>query len=427
MTPTVLLGQFEEGGPGRLGAPAAARVGGTQAAGTALRAAPRPKDVMPDAMLSGTPVPETLLPDTPVLRVDTAVIRDRFLGLQAALPAVAIHFAVKANPAPEVLRTLGPLGCKWDVASPGEIDSVLDAGGRPEDLSYGNTIKKVRDIAYAAHRGMGLFTVDSAGELEKVTTHAPGSTVLVRVATTGAGADWALGGKFGCSGVEAETLLSTAVTAGHRVGVAFHVGSQQRDPGAWDAPLELAAALRRALRRDGAELAVVDIGGGFPAHLLTDAPPITDYGTAIDAAVRRHFGDDRPQLMAEPGRHLVADAGVLETEVVLVSERARTRWVYLDAGLFTGLAEAYGESILYRLEVLRDGEPLLGTAGETVLAGPTCDSLDVLYQRHRYLLPLDLRSGDRVRFLSAGAYTATYSSVGFNGFPPLREEFGPLR
>jgi len=131
--------------------------------------------------------------------------------------------------------------------------------------------------------------------------------------------------------------------------------------------------------------------------------------------------------MAEPGRHLVADAGVLETEVVLVSERARTRWVYLDAGLFTGLAEAYGESILYRLEVLRDGEPLLGTAGETVLAGPTCDSLDVLYQRHRYLLPLDLRSGDRVRFLSAGAYTATYSSVGFNGFPPLREEFGPLR
>ena len=152
------------------------------------------------------------------------------------------------------------------MASPGEIDAVLDAGGRPEDLSYGNTIKKVRDIAYAAHRGMGLFTVDSAGELEKVTTDAPGSTVLVRVATTGAGADWALGGKFGCSGAEAGPA-ERGPTAGHRVGVAFHVGSQQRDPGAWDAPL---AAGCRAARRSAAATARTwpssDIGGGFPAH-----------------------------------------------------------------------------------------------------------------------------------------------------------------
>lgn len=364
-------------------------------------------------------------PATPVLRVDPAVVRDRFLGLQAALPDVALHFAVKANPAAPVLRTLAGLGCRWDVASPGEVDAVLDAGGRSEDLSYGNTIKKPADIGYAARRGVDRFTLDCAAELTKITAAAPGSTVLVRLATTGEGADWALGGKFGCPPAEAAALLTAAHRAGHRVGLAFHVGSQQRDPDAWDAPLALAAELRRGLRRAGAELAVVDIGGGFPAHLLTNAPPIAAYGTAIEASLRRYFGDDRPEMMAEPGRHLVADAGVLETEVVLVSERAGTRWVYLDAGLFSGLVEAYGESILYRLEILRDGEPLLGAVGETVLAGPTCDSLDVLYQRHRYPLPLDLRPGDRVRFLSTGAYTATYSSVGFNGFPPLREEFGP--
>jgi ornithine decarboxylase len=155
--------------------------------------------------------------------------------------------------------------------------------------------------------------------------------------------------------------------------------------------------------------------------MLGQVPPIGDYGTAIAASIRRHFGNDVPALMAEPGRALVADAGVLESEVVLVSTRAGSRWVYLDVGLFSGLVEAYDESVKYRLEVLRDGRALTGAAGPAVLAGPTCDSLDVLYQRHRYILPLDLRPGDRIRFLSAGAYTASYSSVGFNGFAPLRE------
>ena len=418
MTPTVLVEQsalVKGSGVRRSGQPAQparSEPGGHTmdvGSGTSVSAAAEPWDA-PTA-------------DTPVLRMDTAVIRERFLALQGALPTVALHFAIKANPAPEVLLTLGSLGCRWDVASPGEIDAVLAAGWAAADCSYGNTIKKSGDIAYATRRGIRSFTVDSPGELHKVSTHAAGSTVLVRIGTTGSGADWALGGKFGCSAAEAETLLATANSAGHRVGVAFHVGSQQRDPNAWDEPLGLAAALRRTLRRAGAELDVVDIGGGFPAGLLTSAPPIEAYGTAIEKSLQRHFGSDRPELIAEPGRHLVADAGVLDTEVVLVSERAGVRWVYLDAGLFTGLVEAYGESILYRLEVSRDGRPLTGETGEVILAGPTCDSLDVLYQRHRYALPLSLRPGDRVRFLAAGAYTATYSTVGFNGFTPLRAEY----
>jgi ornithine decarboxylase len=373
------------------------------------------------------PVGDGPPPETPVLRMDTSVVRDRFLRLQAALPTVALHYAVKANPAPQVLRTLTDLGCKWDVASPGEIDAVLDAGGDPADCSYGNPIKKARDIAFAHRCGIRSFTVDSPAELGKVSVHAPGSTVLVRVSTSGSGADWSLGGKFGCPAAEADTLLHQAATAGHPVGIAFHVGSQQRDPNAWDEPLHLAARLRDSLRRNRFELDVVDIGGGFPAGLLATPPPIHAYGSAIEASLERHFGADRPQLIAEPGRHLVADAGVLDTEVVLVSERSDARWVYLDAGLFTGLVEAYGESILYRIEALRDGRPLTGAVGETILAGPTCDSLDVLYQRHRYPLPLALRPGDRLRFHSAGAYTTTYSTVGFNGFAPLRAEYRTSR
>jgi ornithine decarboxylase len=336
---------------------------------------------------------------------------------------VHLHFAVKANPAAAVLRVLARLGCRWDVASPGEIDAALAAGGDPAHLSYGNTIKKAADIAYAVTRGVRRFTVDSPGELTKILTLAPGAIVLVRLATSGAGAEWALGRKFGCSEVEAADLLAAAHGAGHPVGISFHVGSQQHEPTAWDEPLAAAARLRAGLRRRGAELSAINLGGGFPAALLGAVPPIADFGTAIEASIRRHLGTDIPELMAEPGRALVADAGALESEVVLVSTRAGSRWVYLDVGLFSGMVEAYDESIKYRLEVLRDGGTLSGAVGPAILAGPTCDSLDILYQRHRYQLPVDLRPGDRLRFLSAGAYTTSYSSVGFNGFAPLREEY----
>lgn len=188
---------------------------------------------------------------TPVLRVDTGRVAADYLSLAAVLPGVALHYAIKANPAAGVLRTLAGLGARWDVASPGEIDAVLAVGGDPADLSYGNTIKRAATIAYAAECGVQQFTVDSPGELSKITTLAPGATVLVRIANSGAGADWALGGKFGCSEREAAALLAAAATVGHPVGVSFHVGTQQRDPNAWDEPLATTSRLRAGLRSPG--------------------------------------------------------------------------------------------------------------------------------------------------------------------------------
>lgn len=366
-------------------------------------------------------------PPTPVLRIDCRTVRARYLSLARALPGVDLHYAVKANPAAEVLRTLADLGARWDVASPGEIDAALAVDPDPARLSYGNTIKKASDIAAAARRGVRRFTVDSRAELDKIIAAAPGAqVVVVRLTTSGAGADWPLARKFGCGPAEARQLLAAAVAAGHEVGVGFHVGTQQRDPHAWDQPLALAGRLDRELRAAGARLSVVNLGGGFPAAHLGVTAPIADYGRAILAAVRRHLGDRPPPLMAEPGRSLVADAGTLITEVVLVSQREGERWVYLDAGLFTGLIEALGESLRYRIAAERDGVPMIRATGQTaeaILAGPTCDSLDILYQRYRYRLPDDLRPGDRLLFHSAGAYTASYSTVGFNGFAPLRVEF----
>ncbi len=131
-------------------------------------------------------------------------------------------------------------------------------------------------------------------------------------------------------------------------------------------------------------------------------------------------------MIAEPGRYLVADAGVMQTEVVLVARKAaydEQRWVYLDVGMFGGLAETMGEAIRYRLRTPHDG----GSTGPVVLAGPTCDSADILYQHYSYQLPLALEPGDRVDVLSAGAYTTTYSTVGFNGFAPLAAYYLPAQ
>ena len=152
-------------------------------------------------------------------------------------------------------------------------------------------------------------------------------------------------------------------------------------------------------------------------------PPISAYGDAITDALHRHLGpthgDTLPRILAEPGRYLVADAGVLETEVVLVARKHEfdaKRWVYLDCGKFGGLAETMDEAIRYRLRTKHDG----AATGPVVIAGPTCDSADVLYEKSDYELPLSLTEGDRVLFLSTGAYTTTYAAVGFNGFDPLR-------
>jgi ornithine decarboxylase len=356
---------------------------------------------------------------TPFVVLDLDVVEDRYGSLLEALPGVRILYAVKANPAVEVLARLASLGSSFDVASRGEIDRCLAIGVRPGKLSFGNTIKKERDIAYAHRCGITSFTVDARSELEKVIRQAPGSTIYVRITTSGHGADWPLSRKFGCGLDQARALLLTAARAGHGVGITFHVGSQQRDIGAWDAPLEAAGELADALRHEGFTLAGVNVGGGLPGTYRDEVDDVSVYGEAISRATRAYLGlDFAGELLVEPGRFLVGDAGVIETEVVLISHRSEdgpTRWVYLDVGMFNGLTETLEEAIRYRVCT----PPGRGPTGPVVLAGPSCDSADVLYEKSGYRLPIDLRIGDRLRLMSTGAYTTSYSSVWFNGFDPL--------
>jgi ornithine decarboxylase len=359
-------------------------------------------------------------PATPCLVIDLEVVEERYLALTEALPGADVHYAVKANPSPGVLRRLAALGSRFDIASPAEIELCLAAGVDPSRISYGNTIKKRQDIAFAYAAGIRSFVVDSEEELGKVAAAAPGATVVVRILVSGDGADWPLSRKFGCEPDMAVDLLVEAGTLGlDAAGVSFHVGSQQRRPEMWDPALARAGAVLRQARAAGAPVRIVNIGGGFPARYSADVPEIGAYGTAISAAIARHLADLPVAVHCEPGRYVAGDAGVLRAEVVLVSRKAygdEHRWVYLDVGRFGGLAETEGEAIRYPLVTSRDGGPV----GPVILAGPTCDSVDVLYERARYELPLTLSEGDTVDILAAGAYTAAYASAGFNGFGPLR-------
>jgi len=365
---------------------------------------------------------ERMQPETPCLVLDTDVVERSYLELAAGLDRAEIFYAVKANPETAILRLLDRLGARFDVASKGEIDICLSLGITADRLSFGNTIKKAGDIAYAHRRGVRLFAFDSEAEMEKLAELAPGASVFCRLLVDGEGAEWPLSRKFGCSRRMARSLLLRARDLGlDAAGVSFHIGSQQTDLSQWDKVLADIAALYDELEGSGLAPWLLNLGGGFPARYQRDVPGPREYGARVIAAVERHFAGRPLRLIAEPGRGLVGEAGVIETEVVLVSTKdigETTRWVYLDIGKFSGLAETMEEAIKYRLVTPHDGDE--GPEGPVILAGPTCDSADVLYEKTAYTLPLALKAGDRVRILACGAYTTTYSSVAFNGFAPLK-------
>ena len=215
----------------------------------------------------------TRRPDGPCLVVDLDVVRDNFRAFEKALPNSRIYYAVKANPAPEILRLLASMGSSFDTASVAEVEMALDAGASADRISFGNTIKKERDIARAYSLGIRLFAVDCVEEVEKIARAAPGARVFCRVLTDGEGAEWPLSRKFGCVPGMAVDVLRHAKTLGlDAYGVSFHVGSQQTDLTAWDRALGDAKKVFATLAEEGIVLKMVNMGGGFPTRYLKDVP-----------------------------------------------------------------------------------------------------------------------------------------------------------
>lgn len=357
---------------------------------------------------------------TPCLVLDLAVVRERYAELRGHLPEARVYYAVKANPDPAVLSALAALGSRFEVASPGELALLQRLGVHGRRVCYGNPVRKPAEVAAAWAAGVPRYVTDSSEDLEVLAERAPGARILVRVAVDEAGSITPFSGKFGCSPEEAARLLDLAGELGlDAAGLCFHVGSQQTRPRAWADAVAVAAEVAASVTAAGGPSAsgpvrLLDLGGGFPVRYDNEVPAFTEYAAAIRGAIRRHFPGRAPELAVQPGRLLVAEAGVLHAEVLRVSHRHDgRRWVYLDVGRYGGLAETEGEAIRYQLATPHDGGPM----APAVLAGPTCDGDDLLYWD--IALPKALGPGDRVRLLAAGAYTASYASVGFNGLPPL--------
>lgn len=358
---------------------------------------------------------------TPFLLIDLPTVAEKYNELRDGFDFASIYYAVKANPHADILKLLAKMGSSFDIASTYELDQVLANNVEPERMSFGNTIKKRDDIRYFYDKGVRLFATDSEADLRNVAEYAPGSRIYIRILTEGSeGADWPLSRKFGCNPEMAVELAVLANKLGlEPYGISFHVGSQQRHIDVWDAAIAKVKVIFDRLREEHAiQLRMINMGGGFPAQYLTKANEFSVYCQEIIRFLKEDFGDNPPEIILEPGRSLVGDSGLLVSEVVLISRKSATslnRWVYSDVGLFNGLIETLGEAIKYPLMSERDGE-----TEEVVLAGPTCDGMDIMYEDYKYELPLSLEIGDRLYWCSTGAYTSSYSSIEFNGFPPLK-------
>jgi ornithine decarboxylase len=352
------------------------------------------------------------LPTTPYLLLDLARARESFRELTAALPGMAVHYAVKANPHPELLACLHRAGCRFEAASWAEVRAVIRAGADPSTVLFTHPVKPAGDIARAWQAGVWRFAADSDTELHKIARHAPGSAVLLRL-DTGAGGTVGDQGKFGIPPGQAAGLAQLATSLGlNPYGLAFHVGSQTTDPTAWDGPIRQCAQIMTTLANDGIKLAMLDVGGGFPVCYDTSPPPLADYAAAIGNATAQL--PYPVQLACEPGRAIAALAGTMVASVIGTAWRHGTLRVSLDAGAFHGLIEALesGRELRFPVTV-----PAAGSRMQVpcTLTGPSCDSQDTILDQVWLPMP---HAGDRVLIGNTGAYTTCYSGQSaFNGFP----------
>ena len=356
-------------------------------------------------------------PATPCLVIDLDVVRARYQALRALLPDVTIYYAVKANPAPEIIAALAELDCCFDLASPGEME--LCAGMNAARLSHGNTVKRERDVAATFRAGIDLFAFDSEPELKKLAQAAPGARVFCRIVVRNAGAEWPLTHKFGCDPRTAIDLLVKARAIGLRpAGVSFHVGSQQTDPRQWETPIAHAAEIFHACARHGVALSSLNLGGGLPARYRTEVPDL-----------ERYMRSDLWRV-GTPLR-LLAPCHAHRTWALPDRRRGCTaRRSYAGGGTFPGPSLGSTSMPAVTTDFPRFWVSAFSIASVRLVTGTRPDQWcspvrpatapDILYERARYELPLSLTAGDHVDFLSAGAYTASYASVGFNGFAPVR-------
>ena len=356
---------------------------------------------------------------TPLYIVSRSKIIANYRRLDRLLPAVNLFYAIKANPHEEILKTLAGIGAGFDVASRGEILAAVAAGANPrEDLIFADTVKDPKQIAYAYRIGLDDFTFDNLSEVGQLAREAPGSNVHLRIRVSNHGSVAHLSEKFGAPPEDAVALLQAARDVGlHPRGISFHVGSQCLDPQRYVEALEETRKVFDAAASQGIVLEMVDIGGGFPVRYGDEDFDTEAIGRTITESYERLFPPE-VKLVAEPGRGIVGDAMILVTRVISESVRDGRKWLYFDDGTYGSFMEVLLYHMRFPMRTNTAGAPT-----GYVLAGPTCDSIDVFSRDGagaicEITLP-EMHLDDLLIAGSMGAYTYS-ESTRFNGFEPPR-------
>ncbi len=365
---------------------------------------------------------ETLPYPTPFFIFSRKRIERNLREFQKYFPASSVHYALKANSEPEVLQTLSDAGSGFEAASAYELDMLKAIRVPPEKIIYGTAVKPIAQIKDFFDYGVDRFAFDSFAELEKIAAMAPGARVYVRVRVDDTGSVFRFSEKFGAEKEHAAALLERARDMNLRpYGISFHVGSQASDRMAWARALRDLGVVFEDAQKKGIVLDVVNLGGGYPCNKYLSS----DQSFGLEEIARHTIEQYKklpyqPHLILEPGRGMVADAGVLVAGVVARVDRRESTWLFLDAGTYNALFESMAcqGSTRYAITSMRASHD----AGEKMfaLAGPTGDSMDIISRE--VLLPTDINVGDKIIVHDIGAYNVTTSSA-FNGFPKPKAHF----
>ncbi len=348
---------------------------------------------------------------SPLLVLSLEQVKKNYELLKKHMPRVQVHYAIKANPHPEILRVMKEMGSCFDVASDGEIHTLHDMGVEGERLIYANPVKTGVGLKACNDCGVHKMTFDSYTEIAKIQAACPGTTVLLRLRIDNSSAHVDLNKKFGAARENALDLMLKAKAAGlDMAGIAFHVGSQTVSAEPYLQALDIARELFEEAKAAGLELRILDIGGGFPIPEPSVKFNLPEMLQQINARLDEDFAD--VEIWSEPGRYICGTAVNLITSVIGVTERGGQPWYFLDEGLYGTFSGVIFDQWDFKLISFKEGDERIAAT----FAGPSCDSLDIMF-RGRMTAPLEV--GDLLLVPSCGAYTSA-SATTFNGFSRAR-------
>jgi ornithine decarboxylase len=352
---------------------------------------------------------------TPLICVSRSAVLRNYEALRDGLPGVEFFYAAKSNQDATILRTLREAGCSIDICSVGELEAALDAGFTPSQMLHTHPCKTLHNLMTCYRAGLRWFVFDNRNELHKLHRHTPDVDLLLRVAMSSASSLINLSAKFGCAPSEAVDLLLEARSLGMNVnGLEFHVGSQTTSPEDYDIAFSRIRRVYDAAAEKGIELEVIDFGGGLPAPYRDAVLTLDTFCESIRQSLDLHFGDLPVRIVAEPGRGISAETGTLITQVIGKSTRPNGKTQYIiDDGLYGSFSGKVYDHVDYPLLA---EDALLRPVYESIVAGPTCDSTDVVASDQD--LP-DLAIGELLLVPSMGAYTNASAST-FNGLDIAR-------